>query len=139
MLRCCNLDFLPLHYSRDYKLQIVYITWHFPLLACTIAGYQIFQHLRYYSQPAIQIQIIRILSMIPVYSGATFLSILYPEWTLVCNTVRDIYEAYVLYIFMQLLVQFLGGENSLIVHLEFKRRIKQPWPLDKLRPLQTDK
>lgn len=77
--------------------------------------------------------------MIPVYSGATFLSILYPEWTLVCNTVRDIYEAYVLYIFMQLLVQFLGGENSLIVHLEFKRRIKQPWPLDKLRPLQTDK
>jgi len=23
--------------------------------------------------------------------------------------------------------------------LEFKRRIKQPWPLDKVRPLQTDK
>ena len=53
--------------------------------------------------------------------------------------VRDIYEAYVLYIFMQLLVQFLGGENQLIVHLEFKRRISQPWPLDQLRPLQTDK
>ena len=62
--------------------------------------------------------------MIPVYSGATLLSIIHPEWTLVCNTIRDIYEAYVLYIFMQLLVQFLGGENSLIVHLEFKRRIK---------------
>ena len=30
------------------------------------------------------------------------------------------YEAYVLYIFMQLLIHFLGGENSLIVHLEFK-------------------
>jgi len=25
------------------------------------------------------------------------------------------------------------------VHLEFKRRIKQPWPLDKMRPLSTDK
>jgi hypothetical protein len=34
------------------------------------------------------------------------------------------YEAYVLYIFMQLLIHFLGGENSLIVHLEFKVSIK---------------
>ena len=74
-----------------------------------------------------------------VYSAATFLSISHPEWARYCNTAREFYEAYVLYIFMQLLVHFLGGENSLIVHLEFKRRIKQPWPLDKLKPLQTDK
>jgi hypothetical protein len=64
---------------------------------------------------------------------------MYPEMTLTLNTIRDIYEAYVLYTFMQLLVQFLGGENQLIVHLEFKRRIKQPWPLDRMQPLQTDK
>ena len=38
MLRCCNLDFLPLDCSRDYKLQIVYNTWHFPTLICTIAA-----------------------------------------------------------------------------------------------------
>lgn len=62
-----------------------------------------------------------------------------PHNALYFSTIRDIYEAYVLYIFMQLLIHFLGGENSLIVHLEFKRRIKQPWPLDGLRPLQTDK
>ena len=49
---------------------------------------------------------------------------MYPSETLTFSTLRDIYEAYVLYIFMQLLVQFLGGENELIVHLEFKRRIK---------------
>jgi len=58
-----------------------------------------------------------------------------PDETLTFSTLRDIYEAYVLYIFMQLLINFLGGENQLIVHLEFKRRIKQPWPLDGLRPL----
>ena len=69
----------------------------------------------------------------------TWLSILYPSHTLHFNTIRDTYEAYVLYIFMQLLVGFLGGESQLIIHLEFKRRIKQPWPLDKLRPLATDK
>ena len=38
MLRCCNLDFLPLDCSRDYKLQIVYNTWHFLTLTCTIAA-----------------------------------------------------------------------------------------------------
>jgi hypothetical protein len=57
---------------------------------------------------------------------------MFAQETLVFNTVRDVYEAYVLYIFMQLLVQFLGGENQLVIHLEFKRRIKQPWPLDKM-------
>ena len=36
------------------------------VLSCGIAGYQVIQHLRYYTQPAIQLQIIRILSMIPV-------------------------------------------------------------------------
>ena len=63
------------------------------------------------------------------------------------------YEAYVLYIFMQLLIQYLGGEYTLIAHLEMKvwinflfyiikkkylkkGRIKHPWPLTKkLRPL----
>ena len=38
MLRCCKIDFLPLDCSRDYKLQIVYNTWHFLKLACTIAA-----------------------------------------------------------------------------------------------------
>ena len=38
MLRCCNLDFLPLDCSRDYKLQIAYNTSHFPKMSCTIAA-----------------------------------------------------------------------------------------------------
>lgn len=77
--------------------------------------------------------------MIPVFSLMTWLSLMMPEDGLVFNTIRDMYEAYVLYLFMQLLTCYLGGENQLIVHLEFKRRIRQPWPLDGMRPLQTDK
>ena len=60
---------------------------------------------------------------------------MHPHTILTVNTIRDCYEAYVLYIFMNLLVQFLGGENSLIVHLEFKRRIKQPWPFHRRTPI----
>ena len=64
---------------------------------------------------------------------------MHPTHIFAVNTIRDFYEAYVLYTFMNLLVQFLGGENSLIVHLEFKRRIKQPWPFHNRTPIQTDK
>jgi hypothetical protein len=39
------------------------------------------------------------------------MSIRDPTHLLTYNTLRDCYEAYVLYIFMQLLVHFLGGEN----------------------------
>ena len=46
-----------------------------------------------------------------MYSIATLMTILDPQRILIFNTIRDIYEAYVMYIFMQLLVQFLGGEN----------------------------
>lgn len=58
--------------------------------------------------------------MIPVYSSATYASIVNPENILIYCAIRDFYEAYVLYTFMQLLIQFLGGEKQLIIHLEFK-------------------
>ena len=58
--------------------------------------------------------------MIPVYALATLHSIVNPESMLYCNAIRDFYEAYVLYTFMQLLIQYMGGDNSLQIHLEFK-------------------
>ena len=51
--------------------------------------------------------------MIPVYSIATLYSILNPDSLLICSAIRDFYEAYVLYTFMQLLIQYIGGESSL--------------------------
>ena len=58
--------------------------------------------------------------MIPVYSLATLVSFVHPEYELVCAAVRDFYEAYLLYTFMQLLIMYLGGTNALQIHLEFK-------------------
>jgi len=109
------------------------------IISLLISGYQIASHMASYTEPHLQLYIIRILMMIPVYSISTWLSLMLPKETLTFNTVRDIYEAYVLYSFMQLLIEYMGGKNTLIVYLEFKRRIKQPWPLDRMKPLQTDK
>ena len=41
------------------------------------------------------------------------------------------YEAYVLYIFMKLLVLYSGGEPSLASHLTRKRYLPHMWPLNK--------
>lgn len=40
------------------------------------------------------------------------------------QALRDFYEAYVLYSFTKLLINYLGGDKALLIHLEFKRRIK---------------
>jgi hypothetical protein len=63
----------------------------------------------------------------------------YPKYYLWLNAGRDIYEAYVLYIFMQLLVQYLGGEKEIIIHLEMKRRIRRPWPCHNYKRIHTNK
>lgn len=44
-----------------------------------------------------------------------------------------------LYIFMQLLIQYLGGENMLVSYLELKRRIRHPWPFQDMAPVQTNR
>jgi len=107
------------------------------IVAIGISGQQIFCHLRHLNEPKVQLQVIRILFIVPVstptlisnffpcqvFSLATWLSLLYPTHLLAFATLRDIYEAYVLYIFMQFLVDLLGGESQIIRHLEFKRRL----------------
>lgn len=58
--------------------------------------------------------------MIPVYSATTYASIVNPEHMLIYCAIRDFYEAYIIYTFMQLLIQYLGGQKQLIIDLEFK-------------------
>jgi hypothetical protein len=82
-------------------------------ISCLISGLMILGHLCYYNERNLQKYIIRIMFMIPVYSLATLYTILNPESLLVCGAIRDFYEAYVLYTFMQLLIQYMGGDSSL--------------------------
>lgn len=97
------------------------------------------RHLLNYTDAKQQLYIVRILMMIPAYAVQTWLSMEYPKYYLWFNAGRDIYEAYVLYIFMQLLIQYLGGEKIIIIHLEMKRRVKRPWPWHNYKQIQTDK
>ncbi len=61
----------------------------FTLLSLGISGYQIVNHLINYSEPSLQLYIIRILMITPVYACSTWLSVSYPEQYLYFNTMRD--------------------------------------------------
>jgi hypothetical protein len=77
-------------------------------------------HLFYYNERNLQKYIIRILFAIPVYSLSTLGAYSNPDHALLWGAIRDFYESYVLYTFMQLLIQYLGGQNALQIHFEFK-------------------
>jgi len=85
------------------------------LMACV----HVTQHLRHYTEPVFQRQIVRILLMVPVYSSTSltslFISATKAQWVI---TIRSCYEAYVIYCFLQLCIEYLGGPGHLVNKLE---------------------
>ncbi|KAI0083895.1 organic solute transporter Ostalpha-domain-containing protein [Irpex rosettiformis] len=59
--------------------------------------------------------VIRIMVMVPLYAIASLISLFSLEAAFFIDAVRDIYEAFVIYCFFDLLIAYLGGERSLIM------------------------
>lgn len=77
-------------------------------------------HLANYNQPNVQCYIVRILWMVPIYSIESWLCLRYFQYAIYIETLRDCYESYVLYCFLQFLIQVMGGEEALILMLKDK-------------------
>ena len=45
------------------------------------------------------------------------------------DPLRDIYEAFTIYTFLQLLINFVGGERSLIIMMHGRQPVSHPWPI----------
>eukprot|EP01102_Stenamoeba_stenopodia_P009666 TRINITY_DN2857_c0_g1_i1.p1 TRINITY_DN2857_c0_g1~~TRINITY_DN2857_c0_g1_i1.p1 ORF type:complete len:400 (-),score=60.73 TRINITY_DN2857_c0_g1_i1:107-1195(-) len=76
-------------------------------LATALSFWLIYKHFRNYTMPLLQLYIIRILFMVPIYAIGSWLSLRYKDESVYFDLFRDCYEAYVLYIFFKLLVAFL--------------------------------
>ncbi|KXS19790.1 DUF300-domain-containing protein [Gonapodya prolifera JEL478] len=109
------------------------------LFACTVTLVSIWHHLKNYRRPDCQRLIIRILWMVPVYSVSSYISL--NSWRLASyiDTLRDVYEAFVIYTFFSLCVNFLGGERDLLIdHLRGRPKTPHMWPLNYvLRPMEV--
>ncbi|MGH0181191.1 UNVERIFIED_CONTAM: hypothetical protein FKN15_006419 [Acipenser sinensis] len=84
---------------------------------------QIYMHLRYYSSPNEQRYIVRILFIVPIYAFDSWLSLLFftnDQYYVYFDTVRDCYEAFVIYNFLSLCYEFLGGESAIMSEIRGK-------------------
>ncbi|KAF4725822.1 hypothetical protein FOZ62_012679, partial [Perkinsus olseni] len=77
--------------------------------ACmAIALSHLYQHARRWVAPEFQVYIARIILLVPIYCLCAWASVLHPEKRYALALVRDAYEAYALYMFMVLNVNYLG-------------------------------
>ncbi|XP_063284988.1 transmembrane protein 184A isoform X1 [Pelobates fuscus] len=93
--------------------------WTALLLTC----HQIYVHLRNYTIPNEQRYIIRILFIVPIYSFDSWLSLLFignDQYYVYFDSVRDCYEAFVIYSFLSLCFEYLGGESAIMTEIRGK-------------------
>ena len=100
------------------------------LIATILSVVSIFMQLKNYRKPLLQRYVVRILVMVPIYSAASWAGIVSLKAAFYLDPLKDIYEAFTIYTFLQLLVNFLGGERSLIVMMHGRPPVSHPWPVN---------
>ncbi|XP_026473005.1 transmembrane protein 184B-like [Ctenocephalides felis] len=92
-------------------------------LALFLTCSQIYHHLRWYTNPAEQRWIVRILFIVPIYATYSWISLLFfnsESYYVYFFTVRDCYEAFVIYNFLSLCYEYLGGEGNIMSEIRGK-------------------
>jgi len=106
------------------------------VIAIALSTGEMYHHLTHYARPEFQLHVVRILGMVPVYSLTAWISLVSSDArdALLMDVIRDGYEAYVIYNFLALLIQYGGGDRQLVYMLEMKPRAQHLWPLQGIIP-----
>ncbi|ROW15189.1 hypothetical protein VPNG_02929 [Cytospora leucostoma] len=83
-----------------------------------------------YRKPLLQRYVVRILLMVPIYSISSWISLVSFTLAQWIDPVRDIYEAFTIYTFFQLLINYVGGERALIIMSHGRKPVNHLWPLN---------
>eukprot|EP00192_Tetraselmis_astigmatica_P013558 CAMPEP_0117659316 /NCGR_PEP_ID=MMETSP0804-20121206/6362_1 /TAXON_ID=1074897 /ORGANISM="Tetraselmis astigmatica, Strain CCMP880" /LENGTH=336 /DNA_ID=CAMNT_0005465955 /DNA_START=352 /DNA_END=1359 /DNA_ORIENTATION=- len=83
--------------------------------------YQIIMHLRNYTEPLYQRYILRIIFIVSVSGITSFCTVVSPEEGIWFDTVRQWYEAWVIYNFTCLLLAYVGGPGQVELKLDGKQ------------------
>ncbi|KAI8322012.1 DUF300-domain-containing protein, partial [Martensiomyces pterosporus] len=106
----------------------------FALAATIISVIHIVSHLKNYTVPRQQRQIVRIILMIPIYSIISFLSYRFYREAPYYKAVRDCYEAFAIASFYMLLLQYIGDSSAEQKRAMLdKRGLKWTFPLNCFR------
>ncbi|ODA76750.1 hypothetical protein RJ55_08021 [Drechmeria coniospora] len=97
-------------------------------LAATL--FSIWLQAKNYRKPLLQRYVIRILLMVPIYSISSWTSMVSLTTAAFLDPIRDIYEAFTIYTFFQLLINYVGGERSLIIMTHGRAPVHHLWPMN---------
>eukprot|EP00899_Mesostigma_viride_P016622 jgi/Mesvir1/24961/Mv16931-RA.1 len=97
-----------------------YAACGFAILAWIISCTHIYNHLRNYTEPMYQRYIVRIIFMVPVYAVTSFVSLIFESDAVLFDTIRECYEAWVIYNFLSLCFAYLGGPGAVTSSLDQK-------------------
>jgi len=98
------------------------------IIASTVSIYNVYLHLTNYTEPRFQLWIVRILLIVPLYGLVSWLSMKLHNEALYFETIRDIYEAFVIYCFLALILEYVGGEDNCINRFNEKPTMAHPFP-----------
>ena len=80
---------------------------------------------------------VRVLVIVPMYAVFSWWSLVFHKEALFFDTVRDVYEALVIYFFLTLILVYCGGELQCCYSIaQMPGSIQHPWPLCCLPALQ---
>ncbi|KAI0861818.1 DUF300-domain-containing protein [Xylaria cubensis] len=106
----------------------------FSLAATLLSIVSIWFQLKNYRKPLLQRYVVRILLMVPIYSISSWVSMVSLKAASFLDPIRDIYEAFTIYTFFQLLINYLDGERALIIMTHGRAPVHHLWPLNHVLP-----
>ena len=112
--------FLGLRLRRDLELGTgrhalaMHTAALFTFMSLPISLHQIYDHLSHFYQPSLQVQVIRIILIVPVFALESSLSIHYVDYSFYFQVFREFYESYVIYSFMRFLLYYLGDTDNIV-------------------------
>ncbi|EQC33370.1 hypothetical protein SDRG_08888 [Saprolegnia diclina VS20] len=119
---------LPLNLVETQRGWCLFIAALAALFATSLTAFNMYQHLRAYTRPNLQRYILRILLIVPVYAIGSFVSFKFVREAALVNAVRDMYEAFVVYSFLNLVLAFAGGESNCVSKMVTEAEIVHPFP-----------
>lgn len=99
------------------------------VISLALSFMAITRHLLNYTKPYLQRYIVRILLMVPIYSLNAWLAMIYPSSGIYLDSLRECYEAFVIYSFMKYLLNFLQYDTNLQQYIEYKPGPSNIFPL----------
>lgn len=116
---------------------VITLSFYSSILSSLIIFLCIFLHLKNYRKPFQQRLMIRIQLIVPLFALSCYCMLTNSQSVLnrfILESLREIYEAFVIYTFFSLLTDMLGGERSIIIMTSGRKPVSHPGSLKYIFP-----